>query len=80
MRRLAKEGVVDRTVGDDRGRYSFTGKNDPQVKAVVAAVKAGVKKTPAAKKTTKKPASKPVAKKTTAASKRKAKKVEEVDD
>lgn len=56
LRRLANEGVIKRSVGDDRGRYSFTGPNDPQVKAVVAAIKAGAgEKKPA---TTKKPAAK----------------------
>lgn len=41
LRKMAKDGVIERTVGEDRARYSFTGPNDPQVKAIVKAVKAG---------------------------------------
>lgn len=51
LRKLAREGVLQRTVGEERGRYSFTGPNDPQVKAVVTAIKSGASdKTPAPKK------------------------------
>jgi hypothetical protein len=60
LRKLAAEGVIQRTVGEERGRYSFTGVNDPQVKAVVAAIKRGA---------TEKKAEKPAAKKTTTAKK-----------
>lgn len=66
LRRLASEGVIQRTVGDDRGRYSFTGPNDPQVKAVVAAIKAGVSSS--SEKKAKPVAKKPVAKKAKATS------------
>lgn len=41
LRKMAKDGVIARTVGEDRARYSFTGPNDPQVKAIVKAVKSG---------------------------------------
>lgn len=37
LRRLVKEGTIER----GEGRYSFTGPRDPQVVAVVKAVKAG---------------------------------------
>lgn len=46
LRKLAEEGVVERVVGEDRARYSFTGVNDPQVRAVVQAVKAATVKRP----------------------------------
>lgn len=79
LRKLAAEGAVQRTVGDDRGRYSFSGKNDPQVKAVVAAIKAGAtEKKPAAPKKT--AAKKPVAKAKAPAKRRTRKTVEEVDE
>jgi antitoxin component of RelBE/YafQ-DinJ toxin-antitoxin module len=41
LRKLAKEGALAREVGEDRTRYSFTGPNDPTVKAVIKAVKEG---------------------------------------
>jgi hypothetical protein len=37
IRRLVKQGALER----GEGRYSFTGVNDPQVKAIVAAIKNG---------------------------------------
>lgn len=41
LRKLAKDGKHDRVVGETRDRYSFTGPNDPTVKAVLAMVKSG---------------------------------------
>lgn len=41
LRKLAKDGVLDRAVGETRDRYSFTGPNDPTVKAIVTMVKSG---------------------------------------
>lgn len=76
LRQLAEDGVVERTVGEDRARYSFSGVNDPQVKAVVAKVKSMGTKTrgrpkqeeddeeeETPRRTRKTPAKKPAAKK-----------------
>lgn len=41
LRKMAKSGELDREVGADRSRYSFTGESDPVVKAVVKKVKSG---------------------------------------
>lgn len=41
LRKLAKDGAIARTVGEDRSRYSFTGPEDPQVAAIVTAIKEG---------------------------------------
>lgn len=41
LRKLAKEGVITRDDSTGRARYSFTGPKDPQVKAIIKAVKAG---------------------------------------
>ena len=41
LRRLAKNGKLDREVGETRSRYAFTGPTDPVVKAVVKAIKDG---------------------------------------
>lgn len=41
LRKLAKEGVIERDDSTGRARYSFTGPKDPQVKAIVKAVKEG---------------------------------------
>lgn len=41
LRKLAKDGTLDREVGEDRSRYAFTGPNDPVVKAVLKHVKEG---------------------------------------
>jgi hypothetical protein len=41
LRKLAKDGKLDRQVGEPRDRYSFTGPNDPTVKQVLAMVKSG---------------------------------------
>lgn len=41
LRKLAKDGKLDRQVGETRDRYSFSGPNDPIVKAVLAMVKSG---------------------------------------
>lgn len=41
LRKLAKDGKIEREVGVTRERYSFTGPNDPTVKAVLAMVKSG---------------------------------------
>lgn len=71
LRKLAKDGVLDREVGEDRSRYAFTGPNDPIVKAALKHVKDGalekekaerleaVKANKAAKKTGKKAAPEP---------------------
>lgn len=37
LRKLVKDGVLER----GEGRYSFTGANDPQVKAILKAIKSG---------------------------------------
>lgn len=44
LRRLAKDGKLDREVGETRTRYEFSGPNDAIVKAVVKAVKSGAVK------------------------------------
>lgn len=41
LRKLAKEGVITRDDSTGRARYSFTGPKDPQVKAIIKAVKEG---------------------------------------
>lgn len=41
LRKLASSGKLDRTVGETRDRYSFTGKTDPVVKLVVEMVTSG---------------------------------------
>lgn len=41
LRKLAKEGVITRDDSTGRARYSFSGPKDPQVKAIVKAVKEG---------------------------------------
>lgn len=41
LRKLAKAGKLDREVGTERSRYSFTGPKDAIVVAVVKAVKSG---------------------------------------
>jgi hypothetical protein len=41
LRKMAKNNVLDREVGTDRSRYSFTGPDDAVVKAVVKNVKSG---------------------------------------
>lgn len=41
LRKMAHAGKIDRAVGTERGRYSFDGPKDPEVLAVIAAVKAG---------------------------------------
>lgn len=41
LRKLTKEGVIARTESEGRARYSFSGPKDPQVKAIVKAVKEG---------------------------------------
>jgi hypothetical protein len=41
LRKLTREGVLDRDAEGGRQRYAFKGTNDPQVKAIVKAVKAG---------------------------------------
>lgn len=41
LRKLAKDGVIERDDSTGRARYSFTGPKDPQVKAIVKAVKEG---------------------------------------
>lgn len=44
LRKLAKDGKLDRQVGETRERYSFSGPNDAIVKQVVAMVKDGTAK------------------------------------
>lgn len=45
LRRLAKDGVLEREVGTDRTRYDFPkGANDPIVKAVVKHIRSGALK------------------------------------
>jgi len=41
LRKLTKDGVLERVESEGRSRYSFTGPTDPQVKAIVKAVKEG---------------------------------------
>lgn len=41
LRKMARDGSLDREVGEDRSRYSFSGPNDPIVKAVLKHVKEG---------------------------------------
>lgn len=41
LRKLTKDGVLERVESEGRSRYSFTGPKDPQVKAIVDAVKSG---------------------------------------
>lgn len=42
LRKLVKDGALEREIGEDRSRYNFNkGANDPTVKAVVKAVKSG---------------------------------------
>lgn len=41
LRKIAKDGKLEREVGVTRDRYSFTGPNDPTVKAVLAMIKSG---------------------------------------
>lgn len=41
LRKLTKDGVLARVESEGRSRYSFTGPEDPQVVAIVAAVKDG---------------------------------------
>jgi hypothetical protein len=44
LRKLAKDGKLEREVGVTRERYQFSGPNDPTVKAVLAMVKSGAAK------------------------------------
>jgi hypothetical protein len=41
LRKMAKDGKLDRVVGEDKARYEFTGPKDPTVLAVVKMVKSG---------------------------------------
>lgn len=41
LRKLTKDGVLERTESEGRSRYSFTGPDDAQVIAIVEAVKSG---------------------------------------
>jgi len=41
LRKMAADGDIEREVGTDRARYSFTGENDRTVKAVIKRVRAG---------------------------------------
>jgi hypothetical protein len=41
LRKMAKNGELEREVGVERGRYEFTGPNDKLVKLIVKKVKAG---------------------------------------
>lgn len=44
LRKLAKDGKLKREIGVDKGRYEFTGKNDPTVKMVIGLIKDGTAK------------------------------------
>lgn len=44
LRKLAKDGKLNRVVGEDRGRYSFSGPTDPIVVEVITMVKSGAAK------------------------------------
>lgn len=41
LRKLTKDGILERVESEGRSRYSFTGPKDPQVVAIVKAVKSG---------------------------------------
>lgn len=41
LRRMAADGDIEREVGTDRARYSFTGEKDPTVRQVLRRVKSG---------------------------------------
>lgn len=41
LRRMASDGDIEREVGTDRARYSFTGEKDPTVRAVLKRVRSG---------------------------------------
>lgn len=41
LRKMAKDGDLEREVGTDRARYNFTGEKDPIVRAVLKRVKSG---------------------------------------
>lgn len=41
LRKMAKNGDLEREVGEDRSRYDFSGENDPIVKAVLKKLKSG---------------------------------------
>lgn len=41
LRKLTKDGVLERAESEGRARYSFTGPTDPQVTQIVEAVKSG---------------------------------------
>lgn len=41
LRKLTKDGVLKREAAEGRARYSFTGPKDPQVVAIIKAVKEG---------------------------------------
>lgn len=41
LRKLAKDGKLNRVIGEERARYEFSGPTDPTVKLVVAMVKSG---------------------------------------
>lgn len=41
LRSMAKKGELNRTVGEDRTNYSWTGPTDPEVKKIIRAIKDG---------------------------------------
>ena len=41
LRKMVKDGILERTEAEGRSRYSFSGPNDPQVKAILKAIKEG---------------------------------------
>lgn len=41
LRKMTKDGILERNEADSRSRYSFTGPEDPQVQAIVNALKEG---------------------------------------
>lgn len=41
LRKLAREEIIEREIGTDRSRYTFSGPGDPRVKAVLRSVRSG---------------------------------------
>lgn len=84
LRKLTKEGVLQRDETAARQRYSFTGPEDPQVVAIVEAVKSGAAEKAKTERLEelkeKRAAKKPAAKKTPARKAKAEPVVEEEDD
>jgi hypothetical protein len=45
LRKLARDEVIEREIGTDRSRYTFSGPADPRVKAVLRSVRSGAVET-----------------------------------